>query len=66
MAKDPAHRFQTPAEFRRAIDDVLNFHGQSNASSGAIRLPAHDNYWIRKVFGTLPPLSAEAIPVSVA
>lgn len=65
MAKDPAQRYQTPGEFRHAVEDILNYHGGSIASSSNIRLPGRDNYWIRKVFGTLPPLYSEA-PVRTA
>ncbi len=52
MAKDPAKRFQTPLEFKCAIETVLTARGVGTQVPTAIgaRLPLA-NYWLRKLFG---------------
>ena len=43
MAKDPAQRFQTPLEFRTAVERALANHDQPP--------PPARNFWLRKLFG---------------
>jgi serine/threonine protein kinase len=59
MAKHAKDRYQTPMEFRHAVENVLKYHGQGKApqsTSGEIQLPTTNNYWVRKAFHSLPPL----------
>jgi hypothetical protein len=47
MAKDPAQRFQTPQEFRIAIERALANHEHPP--------PPPRNFWLRKLFGSGTP-----------
>ena len=51
MAKGPGDRFQTPQEFQHAVEAVIQNHRTQNER----KVPAPNNYWVRKLFKTPRP-----------
>jgi hypothetical protein len=51
MAKEPDDRFQTPQDFQRAVETVM----QAHRGLGEPKSPAPNNYWLRKLFQTPRP-----------